>query len=913
MEIHSAFYMTSPEGSKPEFENERVFDLWKKGIFPADWAIIPVAGKDTYVEGWKDHVLSKKDCDFEYRSRREYRGLGVVTGRLSGGLVAIDIDGVNADERFKEAIGDSYEALGEETTMAWTSGKPGRRQILYRLPDFLYKELDHIVKLVLRLDGSWEQKQDKLKDRKAAENDYEEVVIRFNKCQSVLPNSPHPDTGELYRFLNYNGGKPADAPDWLCDLMGSFREPVEFLSEGELSELNSEVGETLVPSAQIRGWFFKKEGPVQNALIPRLADLIFKHPTFDKYGWKQRGGSRPQMMSGCPWHGGSSGTSFQYNPENGCWDCKACGVGGDVLDFVHKIETGDMDVGRPTGPALEKYVQKITTELGFKYPDDALPVSKTTEVPKISMGADEFLDQLLKIYKENKNPAIQLDKMALLALETGRRMSGFQCMEALNEYRYFKKSEETENEAWWNGVEKPAPVIPDLLNKPSQVILHAAGGLGKTSTCMALARAILNRQKVKIRGLDVMAEEGPVLWISNDQSTGKLLQDCEDNDIDYKSPRFVVKTHFQLNHVQKLKDWVCKYKPVLVVVDSLGSCSTRMQTEEHKKAFAMPLYEYAQMNGALDEDGFPATCILWIHHDNAEGGIRGTRYLSAAVDETWHLKRPTDEENENLRERGYKAETCRLIQIGKSRLGREGDLLVTERNADFEFSLNDYTPTQRREDNGQGDPDPFTMVLKILKDKTEDPEDDAMTKHEIYEELRSQLIGLGVKVPTSRSAERWVDRWVSKKLVKEDGKRVSHKKGRPAPTYRVNVQNPFMFDSEWFLSVIPPNQLGEKESDLTTDPIFRQADLSENTPVSENPETVSTVSDATPETGQAFSDTPAPEPDPADLSENQTPDENRGSQPISDKRQDREHIGGKTLDELPQDPSARTPFPDSWG
>ena len=57
---------------------------------------------------------------------------------------------------------------------------------------------------------------------------------------------------------------------------------------------------------------------------------------------KNDGAENPQRMSGRPWHGGQSGTTFQYATETGCWDCKACGVGGDVLDFVHKIRTDDM-------------------------------------------------------------------------------------------------------------------------------------------------------------------------------------------------------------------------------------------------------------------------------------------------------------------------------------------------------------------------------------------------------------------------------------------------------------------------------------------------------------------------------------------------------------------------------------------
>ena len=67
-----------------------------------------------------------------YQLRTDYVGLGVVTGSFSGGLIALDIDGAQADARYQEVAGEEYEAYGDEKTISWTSGKPGRRQILYQ-------------------------------------------------------------------------------------------------------------------------------------------------------------------------------------------------------------------------------------------------------------------------------------------------------------------------------------------------------------------------------------------------------------------------------------------------------------------------------------------------------------------------------------------------------------------------------------------------------------------------------------------------------------------------------------------------------------------------------------------------------------------------------------------------------------
>jgi len=74
-------------------------------------------------------------------------------GLVLGGPIAIDIDGHHADARYRGLVGDAYEAAGEESTMSWTSGKPGRRQILYRLPGFAVRNLERVTKLIYRLDG----------------------------------------------------------------------------------------------------------------------------------------------------------------------------------------------------------------------------------------------------------------------------------------------------------------------------------------------------------------------------------------------------------------------------------------------------------------------------------------------------------------------------------------------------------------------------------------------------------------------------------------------------------------------------------------------------------------------------------------------------------------------------------------
>lgn len=782
----------------PDELGGKAIDLLRQGVFPQWWRFVPVAGKETYVEKWSSAPLTAELCIEAYKARQSYRGIGVVTGKHSMGLIALDIDGSDADERYRAQAGDEYEPYGEERTMSWTSGRTGRRQIVYQLPHQIIDELEDISTLILRKDGAWykgnsdvERQGSKQGQATAKDGDapYEEVVLRFNACQSVLPGSPHPDTGGRYRFLNYNEGRVARAPGWILSVLLGFRKPVPWLSDAAQMELDAELGgQTVIPPRQIRGWFFKEE--VQAKLRPRLHELIFQHPVFDKYGWRERGGDNPQMMSGCPWHGGKSGTSFQFSTESGCWHCKACGVGGDLLDFIHKVKVDDLFAGKPTGADLEKYVAGLAGQIGFNYPEDAR-AQVTKEVPRVVMNARDFHEALIKIHDEEMNPALRVARMAELAAETGRRLTGSQCLAAMEEYRYYEDSRrQNEKRHWWQDVERMQFLVPNLLMKPTQVMLHAAGGLGKTSACMGLATAVGRGTPIRIRGIELPVKQGPVLWIQNDQNPAKLLQDCEDNGINPALDKwFIVKRGFQINHTHEFAEWIRQYRPALVVVDSIGSCSTKMQVEEKDKGFASPFYYYAEKNGDPGPDGFPATSIIWIHHDNANGEARGTRYLVAAVDEQWHLRTLSEDEREALRERRRSPGNCRMIQIKKSRLGRQGDLLVVERDHDFAYSVWDYTPTERREDQGQGDPEPNTMALRIVKDRvlkarSEDGDgNDRMTAKEVWERLVGEMGGQGRQAPSSKTVKRWLDRWVNNGVLKEGKKRILPGSDKPVTSY----------------------------------------------------------------------------------------------------------------------------------
>lgn len=742
--------------------DRKALDLYKDDVFPSWWRVTPTNGKATYVSGWPDNPLEREIAVRTYLEK-SCDGFGVVTGELSGGLLAIDIDGPQADERYKKLAGDEYFAPGQEDTMTTTSGRDGRRQIFYRIPHSVRSCLRKVNKLVFKDNGWHETKGDANTSKDNTGQKYEELVIRYNRCQTVLPGSRHPITKKRYQFLNYNRGEVAYAPKWVMEAFLPVMEPVRFLSDTDLRHIEEDCRGTALPDKQIRGWFF---GESVQALIFNKAEKLYQHEWLDG-NWKDKGDG-VHLQNFCPWHGGDSGTSFQLNTENGCWYCFADGVGGNIVDFRWRLKTGNIHSEAPTGADLEEVVAEIASEIGLNYPEDAQPVSKTQELPRIKLSSKDFHKQLCEIADEEWNPATRLDRMAVLAADSGRRLSGPQCLDAMQEYRYYEEhAKQNRSYKWWEGVEAKKPLIPNLLERPQQVILHSAAGVGKTSTAMALATLVGKGKTTRIRGIEVTVPKGPILYIQNDQSPSKLLEDLIDNGIDIEIDHswFIVKRGWQVNHTMEFAAWVREYKPALVIIDSIGSCTTASQVQEKDKAFANPFYWYSEKNGDPSKDGFPSTTILWIHHDNANGELRGSRQLAAAVDETWRMRKLTDDERTNLREKNINPNLCRFVEIGKSRMGREGDRLIVQRDENLSYSISDFTPTEKKDADGRGDPDPTTSVLRIVRDFFKNGGKVGMPSKAIWELLVEELGRSGLKAPSSKSVKRWLDRWVERDLL----------------------------------------------------------------------------------------------------------------------------------------------------
>ena len=788
-------------------------ELVSNGFLPKDWSYVPVdSNKATYIKGWatghamdswqlvgeryRSNFHMRPDQIFKYPGATPYCGVGVVTGPPSNGLVMVDIDGHTADARFKEFLGDDYEEHGQESTMAWWSGTPGRRQIAYMLPKGMVPSLKEFTSLIFKEDGTWAQGQgDVGRTAEDREKPYQEVVVRFGNCMSVLPGSIHP-SGRTYQWLNYNNGLPEIAPPWLLNLLEPYRNS---RSGWDLFVDNYEDQQKLDTAGQLGNagkyrecyeWWNKDE--VQDKLIPRMKELIFNHPAFDEYGWTDRDGDKPHYTSGCPIHGGQSGTSFQINAENGLWHCKGCHARGNMFSFALKAHLNDWEA-EPAEWRSKVYdvMKPIADALGYNL-DNEIRDIKTQRVEiaeKERMSPDDWFQAIKKIVEEERNPGVKFKRLADLALSEGYRYTGTQVEAQYIEWAYAEATEKVNSDPFWftklKGMEY---VIPHLLRTPSQTILHSAGGVGKSATAIALARAVGRGETMRVKGMEITIPRGKVLYINSDQSDEKLYQDLVDNGFTQEDfTWFILKRGWQMSQTMVLRDWIREHEPAMVIVDSIGSCSSRSTVSEIEKAFANPLYWVGEVNGSTSDEGFPSTAIVYIHHDNANGEARGNRYIINAIDEQWHLRKfKDDQERDRIRASGYNPLNTRVMEIRKSRQGREGDCFLVERDIDDRYAMHDWTPTvynppaAEGEDAPRADPRPADVVLDLVKQATEKQREEStkpklgVTADEIYEQLCERMLGWASSEPPARkSVVRWLNRWVEKKLLHSEKRKIS--------------------------------------------------------------------------------------------------------------------------------------------
>jgi CRISPR-associated protein Cmr3 len=175
--------------------------------FPSSWVLTPVNGKKIpYRQCWQsEQPISHEEIAKDIRSGKA-KGVGLRTGGISGGIIAIDADGPAAHEKILEL--SNSEAL--PNTVAFSSNRPGRCQYLFYIPPEYWESI-RTTKIGTGVKGD-DGKEEKLE-------------LRWDGCQSVLPPSAHPSTGVYQWRKSFTEIAIAPAPMWVIKAMLIEQEP----------------------------------------------------------------------------------------------------------------------------------------------------------------------------------------------------------------------------------------------------------------------------------------------------------------------------------------------------------------------------------------------------------------------------------------------------------------------------------------------------------------------------------------------------------------------------------------------------------------------------------------------------------------------------------------------------------------
>lgn len=336
---------------------------------PDSWVLTPVRDKKPYRDGWqeeapvsravvKDLILNGQVA-VSKRTGKEYTafdsGYGLRTGDVSGGLIAIDVDGASA-----QPILDALSGGELPITVSWTSGKPGRYQLLFQISNEYREQLKDLNRAVITSYKGLETAS--VIDDKGNKKYTELLELRYNRSQSVLPPSLHPDTGNYSWINSPDDTSVAIAPEWLCnklvELAAVEREKLQDKEEREFNWANYKSNYQHTGTVNNLSEFLNFE------VLPRLSPLqIYNDPShnFKEVGKDKLVGSPHDRVS-------TSGTSFQvrYVSLTWLWHDFSKNEGGGPVQYRYMLRGG---IGTPTGQDFVEIVKELAAEAGVEIPD----------------------------------------------------------------------------------------------------------------------------------------------------------------------------------------------------------------------------------------------------------------------------------------------------------------------------------------------------------------------------------------------------------------------------------------------------------------------------------------------------------------------------------------------------------------
>ena len=609
----------------------------------------PATGKNPLEESY-DREFGPADVALALRKNPDLQAVGLFTGIRGKGIVILDVD--KNHQKLLKQWGNTLENAPQIT-----SPKKNAAKYIFKIPEELWGSVKgHGLR---QEDGG----------------DYEILWGRQGVLMGAYPGHKRTNTPEGHYLLKGDLNAIPDAPAWLVAEMkapprtNQNRKDLDF-SDRTSDEIIQIIGDCLsvIPhkgAGSREQWI--QIGMAINSALPNDMGLAL---------WSSWSAQDPDYSN--EWNEADD----HHNPCTEPWfSFKGSGVGLGTLIWLADREDPKRtrfpeDIAKIVKAAEEKQVQEIrATVLDFD------------EVVK---RAKNILDL--------DNPAEVNYKLNALALQSGYRDQSAIEKIIVDQLAYENQKGIFDAEQLMKMDIKREYLIPDLLPSPSVVLIYGAGGDGKSMSAWTLAKHVSSGTPFVVRGSLVPIQKGPVLILNGDQPLTQLREQLEEVDYPINTDTKIL-TDWQLQRYAQFVQLMKDYQPKLVIIDSLIGCSGGKAFDENKSDFATPLYWLTRNNGNL----FPKTTILIIHHANKNGGFRGTSAIRDAVDETWALSKPSEEEAVRV------GKFSRLITIEKSRQGRMGTQLLMQMQDDLSFTIADHTPEVESE------PTPTSVTGRVLQ------------------------------------------------------------------------------------------------------------------------------------------------------------------------------------------------------
>ena len=597
-----------------------------------------------------DRKFGPADVALAMQRNEGLKAVGVFTAIRGNGIVFLDVD-QNLD-KCMELWGDSLDGAPKVT-----STRPNAAKFIFRVPQNLWSEVD---------------------GRGLRGLDYE--ILWDSKRQGVIfgayPGGKNSEPGE-YKIEGDLNNIPI-APDWLLAEMKQapkniIKRDLDFSdrTKDEIFHIVNDCLKVIPNKGKGSRDHWIKIGMAINSALPTEAGMML---------WSSWSSDDPDYAE--DWE--------DWNPCEAAWHSfKGNGVGLGTLIYLADLE----DPKRTRfSDDLAQVVKKAEDKVIQEFKDARTSYEKCIET--------------LKIIYTLKNPAEVQFRLHQLALDCGFR-DALALEKMWVDHQAFMLDTKKMTAAELKETDyKRDYIIPDVLPHPSVVLIYGAGGDGKSMSAWAIAKKIVTGDSFEVRGANVPVKKGKVLILNGDQPLMQIKEQLE--EIDYPmDENTIIQTDWQLQNYAQFQMLMQEVQPTLVIIDSLIGCSGGKAFDENKSDFATPLYWLTRNNGVKNKEGkelFPPSTILIIHHANKNGGFRGTTAIRDAVDETWALKKPTDEEKRLV------GPNSRLITVEKSRSGRSGTQLEMRMEEDLSFSIRDFVPPGAKSGSS-----PASVVDRVLQ------------------------------------------------------------------------------------------------------------------------------------------------------------------------------------------------------